>query len=116
VRYLEEHVPWHAVARIEKVRAAPAFKAPQGGPGIKAAAKALEEAYGTAPSEAGSGGSIPLLTSLADASPGAEFVLWGAEDVAKSRIHGANESVDPSEIEHMIAAQVLLLQHLAEGA
>jgi acetylornithine deacetylase/succinyl-diaminopimelate desuccinylase-like protein len=116
MRYLEEHVPWHAVAEIAKVKAAPAFKAPQGGPGMKAAAEALEEAYGAAPSEAGSGGSIPLLTYLSDASPGAEFILWGAEDVAKSRIHGADESVDPSEIEHMIAAQVLLLQHLAEDA
>jgi acetylornithine deacetylase/succinyl-diaminopimelate desuccinylase-like protein len=116
MRFLEEHVPWHAVARIEKVKAAPAFKAPAGGPGMKAAAQALQEAYGKVPSEAGSGGSIPLLTYLSDASPGAEFILWGAEDVAKSRIHGADESVDPSEIEHMIAAQVLLLQHLAEGA
>ncbi len=113
MRYIEEHVPWHALAEVEKVKAAPAFEAPMDGPGMRAAAKALEEAYGSAASQAGSGGSIPLLTYLSNASPGAEFVLWGAEDVAESRIHGADESVDPAEIEHMIAAQALLLQHLA---
>ncbi len=113
VRYLEEHVPWHAVAEVEKVRAASAFIAPTGGPGFAAARRALAETYGKEPSEAGCGGSIPLLTHLMDASPAAEFILWGAEDVARSRIHGADESVDPSEIEHMIAAQALLLADLA---
>lgn len=111
--YLEAHVPWHAVATVEKVKAAPAFKEPTGGPGFAAAKEALAEAYGKPVAEAGSGGSIPLLTYLSNASPGAEFILWGAEDVAKARIHGADESVDPSEIENMIIAQALLLERLA---
>ena len=64
--------------------------------------------------EAGSGGSIPLLRTLQQAAPGAEFILWGPEDVAKSRIHASDESVDPSEIENMIVAQIRLLEHLAE--
>jgi acetylornithine deacetylase/succinyl-diaminopimelate desuccinylase-like protein len=114
MRYVEEHVPWHAVATVAKVKAAPAFKAAIDGPGYAAAAKALEEAYGVAVSNAGSGGSIPLLSYLGAASPGAEFVLWGAEDTAQSRIHGADESVDPSEIQHMIAAEALLLLNLAK--
>lgn len=116
MRYLEEHVPWHAVAEVEKVKAAPAFKAPMDGPGIAAAREALEQSYGKKSGEAGSGGSIPLLSYLAKASPGAEFILWGAEDVASSRIHGADESVDPSEIQHMIAAQALFLLDLAEDS
>jgi acetylornithine deacetylase/succinyl-diaminopimelate desuccinylase-like protein len=113
MRYVEERVPWHAVATVAKVKAAPAFKATTDGPGYAAAGKALEEAYGVPVSNAGSGGSIPLLSYLGTASPGAEFVLWGAEDTAQSRIHGADESVDPSEIQHMIAAEALLWQHLA---
>ena len=80
---------------------------------MAAAAEALEAAYGIAPSEVGSGGSIPLLETLMKASPGAEFILLGAED-AKANIHGANESVHPDEIERMIVAQVLLMQKLAE--
>ena len=43
-------------------------------------------------------------------------MLWGPEDVAVARIHASDESVDPSEIEKMIVAQVILLQRLADGA
>jgi hypothetical protein len=42
-----------------------------------------------------------LLDTLRNAAPQAEFILWGPEDVAYSRIHASNESVDPSEIERM---------------
>jgi hypothetical protein len=45
------------------------------GPGYAAARRALEEAYGTPPGEAGSGGSIPLLRSLRQVAPNAEFIL-----------------------------------------
>ena len=48
-------------------------------------------------------------------SPRAEFIPWGAEDMAHSRIHASDESVDPSEIEGMVLAQALLLLHLASG-
>ena len=61
----------------------------------------------------GSGGSIPLINSLHEAAPDADVLLWGAEDLASARIHASNESVDPSEIEQMILAQVLTLQALA---
>ena len=67
------------------------------------------------PGEAGSGGSIPLLQTLRQAAPNAEFVLWGPEDLAGARIHASDESVDPSEIERMILAQAFLLQRLAGG-
>ena len=64
------------------------------------------------PVEAGSGGTIPLLRTLQSVSPRAEFILWGAEDVARSRIHSSDESVDPGEIERMILAQALVLGEL----
>ena len=63
--------------------------------------------------EKGSGGTIPLLKVLRDVSPAAGFVLWGAEDTARSRIHGTNESVDIAELGRAILAQVLFFEYLA---
>ncbi len=113
--YLHDNTPWGVQVEVTRVKDSDAFTAPTGGPAMTAAAEALEEAYGTAPSEVGSGGSIPLLETLMKAFPEAEFILLGAED-AKANIHGANESVHPDEIERMIVAQALLIQKLAERA
>jgi acetylornithine deacetylase/succinyl-diaminopimelate desuccinylase-like protein len=113
VKHLETHAPWGATVEVERTKEAPPFRCETGGPSYAAARVALEEAYGSAPGEAGSGGSIPLLRTLQQAAPNAEFILWGPEDVAKSRIHASDESVDPSEIEKMIVAQIRLLEHLA---
>ena len=48
-------------------------------------------------------------------SPEASVVLWGAQDTEHARIHASDESVDPAELERMIASQVLLLHRLAEA-
>ena len=114
VRHLETHAPWGAQVEVERTKEAPPFRCETDGPGYAAARVALEEAYGSAPGEAGSGGSIPLLRTLQQAAPDAEFILWGPEDVALSRIHASDESVDPAEIEKMIVAQIRLLEHLAD--
>jgi acetylornithine deacetylase/succinyl-diaminopimelate desuccinylase-like protein len=114
VRHLETRVPWGASIEIERTKEAPPFRCETDGPSYAAARLAMEEAFGAAPGEAGSGGSIPLLRTLQQAAPRAEFILWGPEDVAKSRIHASDESVDPSEIERMTVAQIRLLQHLAD--
>lgn len=115
MNYLRAAAPWGVQVAITRMKAADAFLAPMGGPGMAAARSALAEAYGKEVAEVGSGGSIPLLETLARASPGAEFVLLGAED-AGANIHGADESVDPAEIERMIIAQALLFQALASAA
>jgi hypothetical protein len=57
----------------------PGFRCQTDGPAYAAARRALEEAYGKPPGEAGSGGSIPLLQTLQQAAPNAEFILWGPE-------------------------------------
>jgi acetylornithine deacetylase/succinyl-diaminopimelate desuccinylase-like protein len=113
VAHLESHAPWGAQVEVERVKQAPPFAASTDGPAYAAAREALEGAYGSAPSEVGSGGSIPLLDTLRNAAPQAEFILWGPEDVASSRIHASNESVDPSEIERMVIAQALFMQLMA---
>jgi acetylornithine deacetylase/succinyl-diaminopimelate desuccinylase-like protein len=113
VRHLESHAPWGATVEVERVKTAPPFRCTTGGPAFVAARAALQEAFGAPAGEAGSGGSIPLLQALQRVSPDAEFILWGAEDLAGSRIHASDESVDPAEIERMILAQVLFLRDLA---
>ena len=114
VSHLESHAPWGAQIDVQRTKSAPAFRCSSDGPGYAAAREALELAYGKPVGEAGSGGSIPLLRTLQAAAPRAEFILWGPEDVAAARIHASDESVDPYEIEKMVAAQALLLQRLAE--
>jgi acetylornithine deacetylase/succinyl-diaminopimelate desuccinylase-like protein len=114
-RHLEAHVPWGAQVNVERdTDMGQPFRCATGGPGYAAARRAMEAAYGRPPGEAGSGGSIPLLETLQRVAPNAEFILWGAEDVAKSRIHSSDESVDPAEIERMILSQAFLLKELAE--
>ena len=115
VAHIETHTPWGAQVEIQRTKAAPPFQCKTDGPGYAAARQALEQAYGKPVGEAGSGGSIPLLRTLETASPGAEFILWGPEDVAAARIHASDESVDPSEIEKMVVAQALLLLNLAQA-
>jgi acetylornithine deacetylase/succinyl-diaminopimelate desuccinylase-like protein len=114
VSHLESHAPWGAQVEVQRTKAAPGFRCRTDGPGYAAARQALEEAYGKPVAYAGSGGSIPLLRKLQSVAPRAEFILWGPEDVAAARIHASDESVDPSEIEKMVVAQVRLLQLLAE--
>jgi acetylornithine deacetylase/succinyl-diaminopimelate desuccinylase-like protein len=113
VRHLETHVPWGAQVTVERTKAAAPFRAASDRPGYTAARQTLEAAYGAPAGEAGSGGSIPLLHTLQTVAPNAEFILWGAEDTAKARIHASDESVDPAEIQAMILAQVVLLHELA---
>jgi acetylornithine deacetylase/succinyl-diaminopimelate desuccinylase-like protein len=113
VAHLESHAPWGARVEVQRTKEAPPFVCRTDGPAFAAARAALEEAFGRPAGEAGCGGSIPLLRTLQQAAPNAEFVLWGPEDVALSRIHASDESVDPDEIERMIVAQALLLERLA---
>jgi len=114
VTHLETHAPWGAKVEVTRTKEAPPFRCSTDGPGYAAARWALEQAFGKPVGEAGSGGSIPLLRTLQQAAPNAEFILWGAEDTALSRIHASDESVDPGEIERLVVAQALLLQRLTE--
>ena len=114
--HIRAHTPFGARVVAEPLKASPAFRAPSGGRAVTVAKRALGEAFGAACGEVGSGGSIPLLDTLAEAAPGAEFLLFGAEDMAEARIHGADESVGVEELERMIVAEALLLGYLGEPA
>jgi len=115
VEHLQTHAPWGATVEVERTKAAPAFRCRTDGPAYAAAREAMTEAFGRPTGEAGSGGSIPLLGTLQQVAPQAEFILWGPEDVAAARIHASDESVDPDEIEKMVVSQALLLTKLARS-
>ena len=111
--HLRGRRPWGVEVETTSIEVRPGLRVESGGIGHRAARAALAEAYGRAASEVGGGAPIPLLHSLAAASPGAELILWGAQD-ADANVHGADESVDPGEIERMALAQALLLARLGD--
>ncbi|MFB9307715.1 acetylornithine deacetylase/succinyl-diaminopimelate desuccinylase-like protein [Agromyces hippuratus] len=111
--HLRAQRPWNCEVEVEKVKTGHPFAVDASHPAIVAASAALEAAYGAPVESIGSGASIPLVASLQKVAPGSAIVLWGAEDTAQSRIHASDESVDPGEIERMIAAQTLFIQGLA---
>lgn len=115
VAHLQSHAPWGAQVEVVRTKEAPPFLCRTDGPAYAAARAALKKAYGKEPGDAGSGGSIPLLRTLEQLVPGAEFILLGPEDVAKARIHASDESVDPSEIEKLIVTQAVFLEEFASA-
>lgn len=112
VEHLEKHKP-NALMDIERVSLAEAFRADTSGPALQELMGALGDVYGKQTVEVASGGSIPLTNKLLAAFPGAELALYGIEEPS-CRIHSADESVDPSEIEAIVAAELLFLARTAE--
>jgi acetylornithine deacetylase/succinyl-diaminopimelate desuccinylase-like protein len=109
MNHLKSVAPWGVHVECERGKVSNGFVVDRQGSAYEASKAALTEAYGKPAGDCGSGGSIPLLDILQDVSPKAQFVLWGAEDLAQSRIHASNESVDPNEVRDMILAQAIFL-------
>jgi acetylornithine deacetylase/succinyl-diaminopimelate desuccinylase-like protein len=112
VDHLESVVPWGAQATITADAAWPGWTTATDGPALTAARQVMADVYGAPAGLIGSGGSIPLLTTLQQLNPDAEFVLWGAEDGAQANIHSADESVDLTELGRAALAETLLLARL----
>ncbi|MBW9207099.1 M20/M25/M40 family metallo-hydrolase [Mumia sp. zg.B17] len=111
--HLRSVAPWNARVDVHADKVSPAFSQGTDGRAFGLMREALATAYGADVQTVGSGGSIPLLETLHEAVPTADFVLIGAQDAEHAHIHGPDESVDPSEIERMALAQALLLEALA---
>ncbi|MFE3545972.1 dipeptidase [Nocardia sp. NPDC059177] len=107
--HLRAHVPWNARIEIEVEALGEPFVASERGPARTALSRALASAYGREVTTEGQGGSIPLCNVFADTYPKAEIMLIGVEE-PKCLIHAPNESVDPTEIEHMALAEALFLR------
>ncbi|TKV59211.1 M20/M25/M40 family metallo-hydrolase [Nakamurella flava] len=117
LEHLRSVAPWGVQVEVEPVAQGWPFAVDETHPAVQAAESALVEAFGGAAVERlGCGGSIPLINTLAKVCPGAGVILWGAEDMARARIHASDESVDPAEIGRLVVAQVLTLLRLADPA
>jgi acetylornithine deacetylase/succinyl-diaminopimelate desuccinylase-like protein len=115
MEHLKANAPGNVKVEVKPVKVGHPFQVAMNGPALDAARSAMSEAFGKQAAVIGSGGSIPLVASLKKAAPAAAVILWGAEDLARARIHAPNESVDPREIERIIDAQVLMLSRLANS-
>lgn len=108
IAHLENHVrPGVRVTITPDVTAAP-FAANVEGRVVKHLEKCLGAAYGEPALRTGMGGSIPLCATLLGAFPDADLALFGVEEPL-SRIHSADESVDPREIRDIAVAEALFL-------
>ena len=112
--HLHAHAPWGVEVLTAPVQTGDAFSGNTGGPIFSAAQEALREAFGQEAKITGSGGTIPLLTTLQRVAPSAEFIIWGPGD-QHSQVHAANESLNMGELERMIVAEALLLEKLGEA-
>ncbi|MEV6772847.1 dipeptidase [Nocardia sp. NPDC051030] len=106
--HLESNTPWHAKVTVEKESTGSPFRSGTGGPARSAMEQAFAASYGREATTMGQGGSIPLCNVFADTYPDAEIMLIGVEEPT-CLIHAPNESVDPTEIEHMALAEALFL-------
>ncbi|WP_433625100.1 dipeptidase [Nocardia sp. CA-120079] len=111
--HLRAHTPWRAKLSVETESTGAPFRSATGGPARTAMEAALTASYGRPTTTQGQGGSIPLCNVFAATYPHAEIMLLGVEE-PKCLIHAPNESVAPSEIEHMALAEALFLTTYAE--
>jgi acetylornithine deacetylase/succinyl-diaminopimelate desuccinylase-like protein len=110
VQHLQTRAPWGISVSVTPEAVGQGVRVDTDGPAYAAARAAMHEAYGKPAQEIGAGGSIPLIDSLRAAVPGAEILLFGAQD-PMARIHAPNESVDLAELEKAVLAQTLFLQN-----
>lgn len=107
--HLTDAAPWGVAVTVETEATGEPFLARTDGPAYGAMRGAMREAFGRDMVLLGQGGSIPLCTVLAETYPEAEILLLGVEE-PRALIHAPNESVDPTEIEHLATAEALFLQ------
>lgn len=107
--HLKNHTPWGAKLTVETTSVNPAFSTDTKGAAVSLLVNCLSQAYEDKETIfQGSGGSIPLCNELMHVSPKAELALYGVEEPLCT-IHSVDESVDPTEIENIAAAEALFL-------
>ena len=110
IRHLETHAPWGVHVDVTADVVGQGVRVDTSGPAYAAARVAMQQAYGKPVQEIGAGGSIPLIDSLMAAVPGAEILLFGAQDPL-ARIHAPNESVDLAELQRAVLAETLFIRN-----
>ena len=111
VAHLEKHVPFGGRLTVTGREAGPAFDGSEVTPASEAAHWALSTAWDTEAVNIGQGGSIPFIATLKETFPDAQVLVTGIED-PDTRAHSENESMHLGELEHIVAAEALLLARL----
>ncbi|MFI0718255.1 dipeptidase [Streptomyces sp. NPDC021224] len=106
--HLANAAPWGVRVTVEPEGTGEPFAAVTDGSAYRALGEAMRKVYGKPMAFVGQGGSIPLCNVLADSYPRSEIVLMGVEEPL-CLIHAPNESVDPSEIQHMAEVEARFL-------
>ena len=112
VRHLEQAMPYGIKLTVEAGPTGNGFAADTSSPVFAAACAAWSEAWGAETVTAGGGGSIPIVSALAQASPKAVVMLGGATD-GYANIHGPNERVLLDEFEKTTLAIADFLGRMA---
>jgi cysteinylglycine-S-conjugate dipeptidase len=95
--------PFGVPVKVTAGDAGQGFAAKDVGPAYDAARAALKTAWGHKTSTMAGGGSIPLVSSLQEAVPNAEILLFGCSD-GYANIHAPNERVIVTELEKATVA------------
>jgi acetylornithine deacetylase/succinyl-diaminopimelate desuccinylase-like protein len=114
VRHLEGLRPFGILLEVEAAETGKGFFADTSGQAYEAAGAALASAWGSDTVFVATGGSIPLVSALAEASPNAEIVLMGTTD-GFANIHAPNERVLLDEFENAIAAEAEFFGRYADA-
>ncbi|MGW6154824.1 M20/M25/M40 family metallo-hydrolase [Streptomyces sp. NPDC055144] len=112
VEHLRSLTPFGVQLTVTPGDTGPGYEATTGGPAYRAALTALKEAWGTDASYVATGGSIPLVNGLAKAAPGAEVLLFGAQD-SMCNLHAPNERVLFSELRSTVVAMCAFVREYA---
>ncbi|WP_409237610.1 M20/M25/M40 family metallo-hydrolase [Streptomyces sp. PA5.6] len=114
VEHLRSLRPFGVPLTVTPGDTGPGFEAATGGPAYRAALAALREGWGQDASYVATGGSIPLVNGLAKAAPGAEMLLFGAQD-SMCNLHAPNERVLFSELRGTVIALCAFVREYAAG-
>ncbi len=112
VSHLEQAMPYGIELTVESGPTGNGFAADTSSPVFAAACAAWSDAWGAETITAGGGGSIPIVSALAQASPKAVVMLGGATD-GYANIHGPNERVLLDEFEKTTLAIADFLGRMA---
>ncbi len=112
VAHLEALRPFGIALTVHAEEIGNGFSADTSGPGYDAARAAMTAAWGRDSVLAAGGGSIPLVSALSGAVPGAEIFLVGATD-GYANIHAPDERVLLDELEHAVAFEAAFFGELA---
>ena len=114
IRHLRAQRPYGIELDVQPGATGNGFAARTEGPAYEAARAAWSAAWGRDVLLAGSGGSIPIVSALAEALPDAEALLVGATD-GFANIHGPDERLLLSEFENATVAEADFFGRYAEA-